>query len=946
MNTRLLKGLSPTLKSPYGYRKGRSRLWQRCSLALASVALASLLAACNEESAAALLKKAQAHVAAGNHAAAQIELKRALQQPSKEQGAVRALLGQSLLATNQPAAAEVEFRKAMEAGVAPDSVAAGLARAVLQQGQPSKVLTEFASVRPAELGARVELLTWLAAAQAQTGDSDAALATLNEALRAMPGNEPALLVASRLKAAQGKVDEAVALVDEVLAKNPKSADAGVAKGYLLWLGRGDAKAALAAHRQVLQHTPSHVPALAEVVTLEFATGATAASREAFERLRKVAPAHPETAFFEAQFAYVDRQYTRSRSLLDDLLKAVPEHYRALELAAANEFQLGNLEQVDGFVSRAIKANPSLVLARQIGAHAQLRRGAPARAIDLLQPHLAGPGANPESLAIAGTAYAQLGQAAKADAAFKAADKLAGDSAKVRVMVAQAQLAQGRSELAIKQLQELASTDTSLRADLALVSAHTARNDHRLALASIEAMKKKAPDAPLPRLLAGQSQLALRNASGAREEFNAAHKLSPKYFPAVAALAAMDVVEGKTAAATERLLAFVKANPNHEQAYLMLADIPTEGDPQKAVEYLATATRVAPTNPKTHMALISRQLALGDRRAALSAAQAAAAALPNDRTIGEAVAQTQIVAGESRQAEATLRALISQHPKDAQLLMVLAEAELTGDNPDAAVRSLRKALELDPSLMAAERALAMIDARRKRFDEALQTARSVQKRAPKDPAGWLIEGDVQIERREFAAAAQAYKTALQSAPASETAVKLHAALYRAGQTAQADAWAAEWERRVPRDAVFQYHLGDVAMSKGDFAGAEARYRAVLQAQPNNALAMNNIAWLLMKQSKPGALAMAQKANALLPRRSPILDTLASALAASGKRDAAIAAQTAAVAATPGDPNLRLSLARYLVAGGKGDEARSQLEQLRAMGAKFDKQAEVEALLKRL
>jgi hypothetical protein len=33
----------------------------------------------------------------------------------------------------------------------------------------------------------------------------------------------------------------------------------------------------------------------------------------------------------------------------------------------------------------------------------------------------------------------------------------------------------------------------------------------------------------------------------------------------------------------------------------------------------------------------------------------------------------------------------------------------------------------------------------------------------------------------------------------------------------------------------------------FVQAEARYRAVLLSQPDNALAMNNIAWLLQKQS---------------------------------------------------------------------------------------------------
>jgi Tfp pilus assembly protein PilF len=66
--------------------------------------------------------------------------------------------------------------------------------------------------------------------------------------------------------------------------------------------------------------------------------------------------------------------------------------------------------------------------------------------------------------------------------------------------------------------------------------------------------------------------------------------------------------------------------------------------------------------------------------------------------------------------------------------------------------------------------------------------------------------------------------------------------------------------LTNDAVFRFYLGDVAVHQQQFVQAEARYRAVLLSQPDNALAMNNIAWLLQKQSKPGAMELAEKANA--------------------------------------------------------------------------------------
>lgn len=97
-----------------------------------------------------------------------------------------------------------------------------------------------------------------------------------------------------------------------------------------------------------------------------------------------------------------------------------------------------------------------------------------------------------------------------------------------------------------------------------------------------------------------------------------------------------------------------------------------------------------------------------------------------------------------------------------------------------------------------------------------------------------------------------------------------------------------------------------------------------------------------QSKPGALPMAERANAPLPSRAPILDTLATIQAASGKLPEAVKSQQQAVAAAPLDHRLQLTLARYLIRAGKRGEARDQLDALARLGERFAAQDEVRKL----
>ena len=111
-------------------------------------------------------------------------------------------------------------------------------------------------------------------------------------------------------------------------------------------------------------------------------------------------------------------------------------------------------------------------------------------------------------------------------------------------------------------------------------------------------------------------------------------------------------------------------------------------------------------------------------------------------------------------------------------------------------------------------------------------------------------------------------------------------------------------------------------------------------------MNNVAWLLLKQGKPGALPLAEKAVSLAPGRAQLLDTLALALAASNQLPKALELQRQTLKLAPQDPQLKLTLARLFIQSGAKPEARAELEDLVRLGTGFADHAEVTELLKQV
>jgi len=109
-------------------------------------------------------------------------------------------------------------------------------------------------------------------------------------------------------------------------------------------------------------------------------------------------------------------------------------------------------------------------------------------------------------------------------------------------------------------------------------------------------------------------------------------------------------------------------------------------------------------------------------------------------------------------------------------------------------------------------------------------------------------------------------------------------------------------KKPHSTELQSALADILLEKKAYRQAELLYQQVLQGNPNNVTALNNLAWLYAttKNAPPGAkkrsLALSLKAAAI--KQEPfILDTLAEAYFINGEKEKALQAIEAAIALHP-------------------------------------------------
>ncbi len=464
----------------------------------------------------------------------------------------------------------------------------------------------------------------------------------------------------------------------------------------------------------------------------------------------------------------------------------------------------------------------------------------------------------------GLAYAALERWDEAHATLAPYVKAHARDARAQQAFIAALLGRGsleEAQLAATSAAQLATDDLGVQLLTACLAQTEA--ERRAALARLLAFESTRPALPGQaalsyELLAVRAELrrALLDAAGAAADEAAAHKASALDAARVIELAAIYRRTHQTAAAG-RLLARVAAlEPPLPVALRALAEVSLELDePERALDALGRMPPSGALPPVDSVLEARAQLALGQPQVAVERLRALIAALESEQRVALAarsrlwLSRALLAQGELALAREALGA-IGDPSVQLDRDLALAEIELAYNDVDKARALLAGVLARQPGLVAAQLLLASTEVKAGAPAEAEKQLRALAAAHPQDAriaqalAGVLDGlGDLEGARAE-------HLRALMLAPGSLAPLRALLAIYDArGEPQSGDELIREQCALAPRNGALQRVLGERLERRGDAAGAEAAFRAGLEADERGDAAWIAFADFYARNRKP-------------------------------------------------------------------------------------------------
>jgi Flp pilus assembly protein TadD len=212
-------------------------------------------------------------------------------------------------------------------------------------------------------------------------------------------------------------------------------------------------------------------------------------------------------------------------------------------------------------------------------------------------------------------------------------------------------------------------------------------------------------------------------------------------------------------------------------------------------------------------------------------------------------------------------------------------------------------------------------------------------------GRLLKGAVYLLAGRYDDAITTYTAEQRSQPSSALALGIAAARSAAGQPDQAAEGLRWWLTTHPDDANAAERLARIDLAARRFSDAKEHLQVVANERPNDATALNNLAWIYQHSNDPRARSTAMKAYVISPT-SHTADTLGWIFTAEGNPEKGLVLLRQA-AAQPGDePSIRYHLAVALKETGHPEDAITVLQPIVQGTTDFDEKQDAVRLLDQL
>lgn len=746
---------------------------------------------------------------------------------------------------------------------------------------------------------------------------------------------------------QGKFPQALASLSAAEQRDPKSPEPPLLKG-MIEVGLGQFSAGQRSLTQALnlmapsEPLPHRLTALVALTESRLALGRIAAAAKSQGALARLAPQAPETLLLDARLKLARGDVTDGTSELERLVAEAPGFLQARVVLGAAFLQRGDLGQAQQQLQQVVTATPGNLEADQLLADVDLKLNQPGAALSVLAPTLAAPSLDPQVLALFGEAIRRSSNSREITEPLDRELLEHPHDAAMVDNLASVYLSAGHAAQALSLLQK-SGIEGDLRGDQLLIAALLDVRGAAAAGRKVDALLAANPHDPQVLALAAEYSASQHHLGRSRVLLRQALAINPNDLGLIIALAHVDEAGGHPNAARQRLSRELSAHPDALVLRLALADVLLQSHSLAQAGQVLRAAPGGAALPAVQFGLARVALVEGNLSRANIALNRAIAAGHGSAAL---VANAGVMLMQAKHYADALRRFTqasAAQPDNALYLLQCARAQIALNQLAAARATLAKAVHLQPKWLPAVSLLVLVDLRQGKGQGALTRVQALLASEPTNPAAIALKGDVELALHRSAAALTAYEDAWRLQPSAALAIKLYQARSAAHAPHPAQPLRA-WLKRTPGDwrvrgVLASYYL-QVAHATH---AAEAELRAVLQRQPNDVVALNDLAWILASKGDPQAQSLAERAYHLAPNLAAVNDTLGWILARKGQGTQALPYLARATKLSPDDPELAFHYAYALAKTGRQAEARQILSAILAHPQPFQGRRQAQRLL---
>ena len=361
---------------------------------------------------------------------------------------------------------------------------------------------------------------------------------------------------------------------------------------------------------------------------------------------------------------------------------------------------------------------------------------------------------------------------------------------------------------------------------------------------------------------------------------------------------------------------VKIRPDLIPAQILLSQIYAgKGDHNRSLQFADQVLKQQPGNIPARLLRTNALFNSGNRAGAKQELEQIVKAAPNSADARYQLAAMSFSEGKFDDAAAAFEKIRRDFPNDSRGFFGLVETDVAQKNFQTAIDIINAELQKNPDRQDLRLALGNVFVRAQRYDEGLQQYQILIGKSSKNADLYLRVAETYRLKGDLNSAIDNFRKASTLAPNNPVpAVRLAMMLDGLGR----------------RDE------------------AKPLYQQVLRLQPDNGVALNNLAYIMAEEGTDldQALAYAQRAKQRYPQEPNISDTLGWIYIKKNLADDAIRVYQDLLEKNPKNATFRYHLAMALLQKGDRVTAKREGEQALQVSQSKDEQAKIRALLTKI